>query len=390
MHRAITITITALGLGATASANQLMVPTQYATIQQAIDCAADGDEVLVDDGTYHEAVDFLGKAITLRSVNGPEYTVIDATGLDSSAVKCVSYEFPDTVLDGFTLTGGIGTVEGSDRFGGGMWIRISGPTVRHCIFLDNTADFGGGLACKSSWSTIEDCTFMHNTATGGGSYGGGGIGVQGGDLQILNCVFIENTTTVGRGGAVNLAGSESCVTNCAFFANDALYGGALINSQGEAILTNCSFNSNTASGAYDGVLSVSSGVQTTIVNCILWGNGGEEPCSEIADAMGATGTLVSHTDVEGGWDGPGEANIDDDPMFADADTGDLRLMPGSPCIDGGNTFAFLECGLDCDLDGNPRPVTFPDGAEPGLGPQWHTVRWCLTPPVDLGAYELQP
>ncbi len=77
------------------------------SIQAAIDAAVDGDEIVVAPGTYFETIDFLGKAITLRSSNGPEVTIIDAQGV-GSVVTCDSGEGPGTVLEGFTITGGTG------------------------------------------------------------------------------------------------------------------------------------------------------------------------------------------------------------------------------------------------------------------------------------------
>jgi hypothetical protein len=47
----------------------------YTTIQSAIDDSNGGDTVLVYDGTYNEAIDFKGQAITLKSVNGAEKTI---------------------------------------------------------------------------------------------------------------------------------------------------------------------------------------------------------------------------------------------------------------------------------------------------------------------------
>ncbi|NMA39568.1 MAG: hypothetical protein GX937_05260 [Lentisphaerae bacterium] len=41
------------------------------SIQEAIDAAAEGDTILVNDGIY-APIDALNKAITIRSVNGPE------------------------------------------------------------------------------------------------------------------------------------------------------------------------------------------------------------------------------------------------------------------------------------------------------------------------------
>ena len=40
------------------------------SIQTATDTAVDTDEIVVAPGTYFETIDFLGKAITLRSSDG--------------------------------------------------------------------------------------------------------------------------------------------------------------------------------------------------------------------------------------------------------------------------------------------------------------------------------
>ena len=98
-----------------AVADILHVPGDFPTIQEAIDAAVDGDEVEVHPGTYFEAIDFLGKAIRVYSTDGRDVTIIDAqqTG---SVVTCGSGEGSDTVLDGFTITGGTGT----DLFGTGV------------------------------------------------------------------------------------------------------------------------------------------------------------------------------------------------------------------------------------------------------------------------------
>ena len=102
----------------------------YCSIQTAIDAAVDGDEVLVAPGPYLENIDFLGKAITLKSSDGPEVTVIDAAG-SGTVITCASGEGPDSVLDGFTITGGFAD------FGGGMYCAGASPTVSGCVFVAN-------------------------------------------------------------------------------------------------------------------------------------------------------------------------------------------------------------------------------------------------------------
>ena len=85
----------------------LNVPGDFATIQGCIDPSLSGvDECVVAAGTYNECINFNGQAITLRSSDGPDVTTIDGTGFNCSVVKCVTGEARDTVLDGFTITGG--------------------------------------------------------------------------------------------------------------------------------------------------------------------------------------------------------------------------------------------------------------------------------------------
>ncbi len=138
-----------LAAGALAVVGQaavLHVPAEYPTIQAALDAAANtGDEIIVAPGTYPEAINFDGKAVYLHSSDGPAVTIIDATGLDTSVVKCASGEGPGTVLEGFTITGGRGTWVSPDRYGGGMYNSGSSPTVANCTFSGNRGNRNTGL-----------------------------------------------------------------------------------------------------------------------------------------------------------------------------------------------------------------------------------------------------
>jgi pectin methylesterase-like acyl-CoA thioesterase len=66
----------------TASATDLLVPQQYATIQAAINAAVTGDSVLIAPGNYNEALTITGKAIT----GSPQFQLT----LDDGEVSCIA------------------------------------------------------------------------------------------------------------------------------------------------------------------------------------------------------------------------------------------------------------------------------------------------------------
>jgi len=400
----------------------IYVPEDYLTIQGAIDAATDGDEIIVAPGTYFEAINFLGKAVYLHSSDGPDVTTIDATGLETSVVTCDSSESSDTVLEGFTITGGIGTVVFYPGYfhGGGMYNHNSSPAINNCTFTGNSATYGGGICNhEGGGSTVTNCTFTDNEAgqEGGGIenyygsmtvtnctfadnhvYDGGGGGIKNyyGSMTVTNCTFTDNYAYYFGGGIENFEGT-STVKNCMFIGNDThpsyVSGGGIENTNVNAVIVNCFFFGNTGTAISNfasdpeitnctftennwGIRS-EYGSHPYVTNCILWDN----LWAEIIDLQDPeepiTHTYVDYSDVQGGYEGTG--NINANPLFVDPDNGDYRLLSGSPCIDAGNNNA-VPIGITTDLDGNPRFVDDPDTVDTGLG---------VPPIVDMGAYEYQ-
>lgn len=172
------------------------------SIQQAILAASPGDTVVVGPGTYLENIDFMGKAVTVRSSAGALATTIQGDGT-RSVVWCITFEGPGSVLDGFSLTGGANTVHG-----GGVRIHTATPTIRSCLIYGNTSYDGGGITCSSgSGALIEGCTITNNSAAAGG---GIRISSSSGATVIRDCIVWGNTAPNGAA----ISGFPGTVDSC--------------------------------------------------------------------------------------------------------------------------------------------------------------------------------
>ena len=131
------------------------------TVQAGIDSSQDGDVVLVAPGTYYENINLRGKGIHLVSEAGPEATILDGSRGDAPVIVCKSHEHNDTIIEGFTMTGGSGAIpiasDPSTRVGGGIWCYFSEPTIRSNVIRGNRAlnapqggnSRGGGISLGS-------------------------------------------------------------------------------------------------------------------------------------------------------------------------------------------------------------------------------------------------
>lgn len=193
---------------------------EYSTIQAAIDDSNDGDIVIVGDGIYtgdgNRDISFRGKAITVRSENGPSNCIIDCQGGPGDSHRGFIFdsgEGPDSVLCGFTITGGFVT---DSAWGGGGVLCISGgervsPKITNCVFRDNSAILGGGGLCYAYLSSPEivNCTFHNNSVELG--LGGAVDGRSFFEAEMSNCIIWGNTPSDDPGISVqSVPYSEGC------------------------------------------------------------------------------------------------------------------------------------------------------------------------------------
>jgi len=212
------------------NAQIIRIPSDFSTIQAGINSAATGDTVLVAEGTHFENINFKGKAITVASqfimdgdtshisktiINGSQSTKPDT----ASVVTMWSGEDTTSVLMGFTITGGRGTIARDIGYGsaesymsgGGVIINHSGGKIVHNIIEGNhLADPGnktrGAIGCGILASVNHNHTAIiraniirNNTSIDDASWGGG-VSLFGGRMLVENNAILGNTLN-GQGYA---------------------------------------------------------------------------------------------------------------------------------------------------------------------------------------------
>jgi hypothetical protein len=96
-----------------------------------------------------------------------------------------------------------------------------------------------------------------------------------------------------------------------------------------------------------GIYLTSGGTEPEVVNCILYYN----TTTQIYTGSGQPPLQhVTYSCIQNGYDG--EGNIDSDPLFLDAATGDYHLTKESGCVDTG--YPDDAYTGETDIDGNPR------------------------------------
>jgi hypothetical protein len=370
--------------------------TAAVAIQDAVDAAVSGDEIMVTNGIYATGGRPVGsnlltnrvaldKPLTLKSVNGPQFTVIQGwqvpgTTNGDTAIRCV-YLGSHATVAGFTLTNGATrNVKGGnalDDSGGGVWCDSTRPVMTNCVVSGNAAESEGGGVYGG---TLNNCvlsgnmnggawssTLNHCVVTGNfGSFVGGvfqsvladcllatNSSVAGGAASysvLSNCTLVGNSASSFGGGTYvstlvrcsltgNSCGEEgggawgSSLNNCVLSNNSARTGGGTAKSS----LTNCTVIGNWATDTGGVWLD-------NIANCIVYyntaSNGVNNALAQFISYSCTTPLPMS-----------GCGNITNEPDFVSLTSGDFHLQSNSPCINSGNNACVTS---STDLDGHPR------------------------------------
>jgi len=326
----------------------------FDSIQEGINTALDGDTVIVSDGYFVENIDYLGKAISLNSENGPDFTTIDGSSPPhpyyGSVVIFQNDEGTDSILSGFTLTNGLGTYNGGIRYGCGIYCTESSPIIANNNITGNCCEgYGGGIYCDFASPDIINNTIANNSV-----FIGGGIYCFCSSPIIASNKIVFNAASSWYGGGVCCVGLPSpTIINNLVLGNSCDYDGGGIHCLGSSpTIINNTVTENAVGENGGGIHSDHS--TPVITNTIMWGNTANVG-SEIYIGRTVTPSTVTinYSDVEGGFSAAyvepgctldwGEGMIDNDPLFVSNPDGDYYLSQtstghgsDSPCLDAGS------------------------------------------------------
>jgi parallel beta-helix repeat protein len=357
----------------------LRVPSQFATIQSALDAAnvVTSDTILVDPGVYRENLRFGGRNAQVISTGGPDVTFIAPTA-NSMGVQFSSGETRQALLSGFTIT----------NFSTAIDVENSSPTlvsnvIRNCGIGVN-CNFSSPLilsnAITSCWSDGIYIGGAASTTVIGNLIRSNWVGVSmfaAGKPSIYNNL-IQGNQNDGL-NMVNYSDAEIYQNIINENGGNGIYCSVPYDNRGPRVVNNTICNNGTAGFGGAGVLSDGFHGQVLIVNNIIVGN----PALNIIPDYSSQIPIIQFNDIFS-WAGNPysgavtnlngvSGNISADPVFACPLNSDFHLLPGSPCVDVGDN-GVLSNSPPTDFDGRNRFIA---GAS-------------ATAIVDMGAFELDP
>jgi hypothetical protein len=408
-------------------ANTLNVPSQYPTIQQALDAAGPGDSVLVAEGTYNENIVW-PQTNDLHLLGDPANVarpIIDG----SSAGRVIDIESDGSTLfnaeiSGFEITNGFLDVPAhTGQTGAGISVNNAALQLSRCVIHGNTITStfaiqnnggGAGLSIVSTpagyANRIEGCDFSANSVSKVTTGEGPAIYLDGAPTGIKKTVIRNNSISVAEVAlgmiydfssdlsltAVKIQNNRAETTQSLLPGFAAIKGTAVFGFLSNLDVVDCQIASNVSTPQNPTLVLLGAGVyffgegnRLNIASSTIAFNRRTDgaPTSGTAvffssdTAHGATvvnsicwnpgdGVEVDNFSRQATIDfsdirggNAGNSVINADPLFVSQT--DLHLQPASPCINAGDN----QFGPARDIEGNKRPL--PAGTN-----------------VDLGCYEI--
>jgi len=331
-------------------------PADFNNIQAAVDDANYGDTILVAAGTYYENVR-MKDGLVLQGA-GADVTTID--GGENGHV--VSFNLASGTISGFTITN-----SGDDPgYLAGIFTSQCTVTITGNIITNNAS----GISISSnSTAVIVGNRIMHSTWVFGTS------------IRIISstATITNNLITDSIWAGIWSSGYSSSL----FIANNTIarngYYGMLLGYLRDHTHTVC--NNIVAENKW-GIMAV--GVESSPVGLL------DITYNDVWNNWQADYWVEWNEGSEAFLPQPGTGEISQEPLFTDANAGNYRVLPASPCIDAGDNNSVAPDTADLDGDGDtnePTPIDL--NRLPRFVDDLCTVDTGngSPPVVDMGAYE---
>lgn len=339
------------------SGNGLSWASAYSSFQQALEVAQPGQQIWVAKGTYVPSKDFSGNVPTdlkkttftlrkgvkiyggfggtethirqrnwranksvLSGFHGPKQSEVVVRGDSIDSTAC---------LDGFYITKSKGN-DNSIR-GGGIFLRYSNLILSNLVIHNNESYCGGGIGMQYSSPKLINLHIYGNNIISTNNDSGGGVFVEQGHPDLINCLIVQNTSPAA-GGGIACRNASPVLHNVTISGNIApgfpVSGGMrnVSNTQALASLP-LVYNSIIEGGIHNSIYS-----QPKFSNCIgVWGR------------IGGIDTVMG---IDGG------SNLDTSVYYTDSANGNYIAAHCSPNIDAGDNQYLPKDFLDLDYDGD--------------------------------------
>jgi len=229
--------------------------------------------------------------------------------------------------------------------------------LANCVISDASVT-AVNIEMDSEIDIVGCKVFDNNTTTQAAAFK-----IVGSDDVLISQNIIANNSSSTNAGGIYCTASSPLISNNIIVNNTGLWGGFYLQNDSNPIMMNNTIANNLSTNTTPYLMFLLNSVPI-IINSIIIDNGTIHFPLDIPE--------ISYSCISDGFEGTG--NIDEDPMFVSATTGDgtgfaglladWQLQSGSPCVDAGHPNAIYN-----DIDGTTNDMGAYGGPTPyELGP----------------------